>query len=137
MKQLLIFSFLFFVPLLYGEGEWRSVGTDPTARREGNDRIGILLIVDSVTARSPYADVSWNDGATGQKDQFRSITIQNTSPYDVLCATYAAFLGSGPSWTIPQSTGSFTSYNYATFYMIVSGGTASSQTVRGVIERQK
>ena len=124
-------------PFAYAEGEsLRNVTqVEGMVRREGDNRVALAVIVGSTTARSPYSSINWGDGVNGQRDNFRSITVQNTSAFDVLCATYSTFVGHGPRWVIPASTGSFTSYNYATFYMVVSPG-VSSQTVAGVVERK-
>ena len=137
MKRLFIsIGLLFFVSPLWGEGELNPVTTAGTTRREGDDRVPLALRIGSTSSVSPYANIDWGDGKIGQKSNFRAITIQNTSPYDILCSTYSQFVGNGPRWVIPQSTGSFTSYNYATFYMIM-GADVSSQTISGVIERKK
>lgn len=138
MKKRISLAFLLFslASSLFAADELRNSTVESVTRREGDDRVALQVNVNSSTAKSPYSDIDWNDGVDGQKNKFRTITVQNTSAFDVLCATYSTFVGNGPRWVIPASTGSFTSYNYATFYMLVPAGT-STQTVSGVIERKK
>jgi len=136
---LLVLTLFLIVPPLQARdpGEWSKVTTEKVSKAEGNALNGLWVNVGSMSAISPYTNINWGDGNTDQISKFRSITVQNTSPYDVLCGTAPDFDGDGPSWVITKSTGSYTSWNYATFYMILGDVTASSVTIRGVIDRQK
>jgi len=127
-----------FLPLVFSTENLEKTSTvEGVTRREGNERIALATVIGATSAVSPYSSINWGDGVDGQKNDFRSITIQNTSKYDVFCATWANYTGIGPRWIISPSTGTFTSYNYATFYMFIVGDNISSQTLSGVIERNK
>ena len=138
MKRLLIASALLCLcsaPLFAGK-PWRTSTVDPVAIDEGDELVGLLVTVGSTTATSPYQNINWGE-ANGQENKFRAIMVVNTSSFNVLCGTFPAFNVNAPGWAILKTSGIYTSSNHATFYMILEGTTASSQTVRGVISKIK
>ena len=114
----------------------RSSTSDSTSRDDGNDRTPISIAVNSTTAVSPYSNIGFGEGEDAQIRNFRLAIIQNPSSVDVLIGTFTGFTAASPYWFVPGSSGSWTTFNSATFYMLVVPD-GSTVTVRGLVEKQK
>jgi len=95
---------------------------------EGDRRYIATVPIDSHTAVSPFKDIAFSNGETGQTDELISVLVQNPNSYDVGIGTWSGMdISTGPF--VPKSSGSYTTMNHATFYMMAPAG-ASSGTVR-------
>jgi len=104
------------------------------ARSDGDHIIYLNIIVGTVTAVSPFANVSFGDGKLGQRRNLRSITVLNPSLiWDLLIGSGPKVNLDTPHWSVSTATGinpTLLTFNHTTFYMSYPDIGGSSDTVR-------
>ena len=107
-------------------------GALKTVVSEGNNRTPLRILVGSTTSVSPFASWPFNP-----QTELKSITIQNPAAADLEIATFPFKVADQAvaHWFVLKDSGSWTTTNHATFYMLLPPG-SGSDTIKGYINRQ-
>ena len=100
-----------------------------TMRSDGDGRWPLAIVVTSITAVNPLGSAPW----LWDYRRLRSISLINPSPNAVHVGTWSGFTAASPSWFVPVNSGTWTTWNHATFYLLLAPN-ASTVTVRGLVE---
>ena len=119
--------FLMCASTSYARGPGWSMSM-PTFLDNGDNRIPFKVTVGTTAAtRLPFSTDVLKD---------RAVLVMNPSAkFELMIGTASNFPALDLYWTVPPGSGTFSSSNHQTFWMKYADG-ASSETVRGVLEKQ-
>ena len=108
----------------------RNSTAERTMRSDGDGRYPFRVSVGSMTPINPFGGGSawlWD------KRRLRSISVLNPSPVELYIGTWSAFTSTASAWWVAKNSGTWTTFNHATFYMPLGNG-ASTAAVYGLAE---